>query len=63
MSTPPGNASFSFFFKADTLAALSHWPELRIPPVCAFTVAQWRAGARASHYREWRGFLSKKHRG
>ncbi len=41
--------SFRFSSKADTLAALSRWPELHIPPVCAFTVAQWRADAGAVH--------------
>ncbi|MBD5646690.1 MAG: pyruvate, phosphate dikinase [Desulfovibrio sp.] len=38
---------FTFSSKADTLVALSRWPELNIPAVFAFTVAQWRADAGA----------------
>ncbi len=40
---------FTFSSKADTLAALSRWPELNIPTVFAFTVAEWRADAGAVH--------------
>lgn len=42
-------APFTFSSKADTLAALSRWPELNIPPVFAFTVARWRADAETVH--------------
>lgn len=43
------DSPFRFSSKADTLAALSRWPELHIPKVFAFTVARWRADARAAH--------------
>ena len=49
--TPEMSAPFTFSSKADTLAALSRWPELNIPTVFAFTAAQWRANAGNVHAR------------
>lgn len=42
-----GEPPFIFSSKADTLAALSRWPDLHIPALFAFTVAEWRRDAAA----------------